>query len=858
MESFLINWTSLARKSGWLGVVIFLIATVLCGFYAANNLKVNTDTTSMLNSEFEFQQRALALRNAFPSIKNDIVIIIRAPTDDEADAFTRKLVARLNQQQDLLQGAFAAEIDPFFVQNGLLYLDIPELEARLSQMTKASGLIETLVKSPTSGAFFTGLAENDALAEKSNTDRSALNGLYRELSAVIAASLNDEQRPFSWLGALDPDGVPEDGVQRYVYATPALDYSRLQPAKPAIEAIDSAILDLLPAFDDRITTFITGDPALRADELRAVSTGIGLSFALSFVLVALLLLIAYRSVALSAMTLLGLIITIIFTSAFAAVAFGELNLISVAFTVLLIGLGLDFAIHLLLHVQKHRRGGENRAEALNASVHEVGKALMIAAPTTAIGFFAFAPTKFDGIAQLGIVAGVGVFIAFFISVTFLPAALGAMGAGERNAPVAAKPRNKLLHGLRIPLTVVTVILGITAAFLIPDARFDTDPMALRDPESRSVMGFNALFRSKDTIPYRMTRLATSAAQARATSLQAKTLETVSSTRSLLDFIPTQQDEKLDVIDIASGSLIFALDAVPNKAESPTATQGANSLIEQLENAPDDIIRRELSSLLKQVISADSSQLSKIDRNIFAYWPGLIERLKSQITPDYVDLESLPDVLVSRYLCEDSDTGEQVWRVDILPSEDPRQIKSLERFVDEVSLAFPDIGGGAMQMLMAGEVIANAMIQATVTAFVLIAIFLWMLLRRPTEVVMILFPLALAATLTIAAGVLLDIPFNYANVIVLPLLLGIGVDSGIHLVMRQRRVEIGDDLYGTSTPRAVFFSAITTVASFGSLMLSPHRGTASMGQLLSIAIAFTLICTLIVLPTLLTMVAKKGR
>lgn len=850
MESFLLIWTTTARRLGWFGVLFFLAAAAVAGFYAANNLKVNTDTASMLNSEFEFQQRALALREAFPSIKKDIVVIVRAPTNDEADAFTHALVERLAQDDALLDSPFAAEIDSFFLQNGLLFLDTADLEARLSQMSRASGLIETLIKSPTTGTLFTELARNDALAEQSNLGDDALKDIYQELTAVINSSVDGDNRPFSWLGALDPEGIPEAGVQRYIYVTPTLDYSRLQPAKPAIAALDAAIDEVKGHFGDRIEVLITGSPTLRADELRAVSTGIGKSFALSFILVAALLFFAYRSLALSLMTLVGLIITIIFTSAFAAIAFGELNLISVAFTVLLVGLGLDFAIHLLLHVQERRRYGENRADALKGSIHEVGGALALAAPTTAIGFFSFVPTKFDGIAQLGIVAGVGVFVAFFVSMTFLPAALGAMGAGERGEPQSRKGENSLLRLTRVPMTLGVIALGVAAIYFIPQARFDADPMSLRSPESRSVIGFNALFRTPGTSPYRMSRLVNSSEHALQTANKARTLETVDQTRSLLDFIPSDQDEKLDLIDIASGSLVFALDAQEDRSNSPTGDQGAADLIARLKTKPSDPTRAALASALERASAGGEEKLAATEKNIFAYWPGLVSRLKAQIAPDYVERENLPEALISRYISVSAETGKELWRVDILPKEDPRNVSSLKAFVNEVGDAFPEIGGGAMQMLRAGEVIAQAMLQATMTAFVLIAIFLWILLRRITEVVLILFPLGLAAALTVATGVIFNIPFNYANVIVLPLLLGIGVDSGIHLVMRQRQVTAGETLYGTSTPRAVFFSAITTVASFGSLMLSPHRGTASMGMLLTISIGFTLICTLVVLPTLL--------
>ena len=208
----------------------------------------------------------------------------------------------------------------------------------------------------------------------------------------------------------------------------------------------------------------------------------------------------------------------------------------------------------------------------------------------------------------------------------------------------------------------------------------------------------------------------------------------------------------------------------------------------------------------------------------------------------MEIETLPAALRSRYL---SDDGQ--WRVDILPEADVREFSALKSFVDDVAATIPDLTGGAYQSIKAGETISSAMLQATGIAFAIVAAMLIFFIRRLRLVALVLFPLALAAVLTAATGVLLDIPFNYANVIVLPLLIGIGVDSGIHLVLRHDQVAAGEGVYGTSTPRAVLFSALTTVASFGSLTLSPHRGTASMGELLSIAIAFTLICTLVVLP-----------
>jgi hypothetical protein len=331
------------------------------------------------------------------------------------------------------------------------------------------------------------------------------------------------------------------------------------------------------------------------------------------------------------------------------------------------------------------------------------------------------------------------------------------------------------------IAVATVILGAAATLLLPQARFDADPMSLRDPKAPSVAGFNFLFDDPDTTPYRLTRLVSSEAEAAATREKARAIDGVGGTRSLLSFIPADQDEKLELISYSAGALAFALDASEDKSAAPSAEAGASALKLRLESAYDATSPAGRLAVALSAALQNPANFTAIEKNIFAYWPALIARLRDQLGADYVDIETVPDSLKRRYLSE----GGQ-WRVDILPAGDARDPKTLAAFVKSVEAEFPDISGGAVQSLKAGETIARAMIEASLIALGVIALFLLLLLRRIDDLLLILFPLALAAVLTIAAGVVFDIPFNYANVIVLPLLLGIGVDSGIHLVMRERQ------------------------------------------------------------------------
>ena len=844
IEHSLIAWAELARRGGALLVAVFALAAAAAGYYAATNLKVNTDTSAMLDPSLPFQMRAAELREAFPQIKTDIIVIAQAPTLDEADAFIADLREVVSANTEAFTAVFAPAQEPFFEQNGLLYLDESELESRLTQMSKASSLIETLIKSPTTGTLFTTLAENDELAERSDLGADTLQTLYGELADVAEASLAGERRPFSWMGALDEETGAQETHTRLLYATPVLDYTRLQPAKAGIETLRAEIAEMNVNHHGRVEVFITGDPALRVEELESVTTGIGLSMLLSLILVSILLLMCYRSHGMALLTLSGLLMTLTFTSAFAAAFVGELNLVSVAFTVLLIGLGLDFAIHLLLHIQERRVAGQENGAALRGALHEVGPALALAAPTTALAFLSFVPTQFDGIAQLGVIAGAGVIIAFMVSVTFLPAALSMFnGHPKKAAGGQVRAFFAAIGRFSTPIALVTVGVGVAALFLMPQVRFDADQMSLRNPNAPSVQGFNLLFDDPETAPYRLSRIVGSAEEATQTADRAVALASVRDARSLPDFVPDNQETKLELIDFAAGALVFALDAEPGSAEGPPAEAGIAALIERLNAAYTDGPGARLAELLTQAEARnDPALMQELEENIFAFWPDLVDRLRAQMTADFIDLDALPASLRARYL---SEAGQ--WRVDILPQEDVRDPRALDAFVSEVEALYPDLAGGALQSKKAGETISAAMLQATSIALAVIAVFLWLLVRRIKTVFLILFPLALAAVLTAASGVILGIPFNYANVIVLPLLIGIGVDSGIHLVMRHNQVAAGEGVHGTSTPRAILFSALTTVASFGSLMLSPHRGTASMGELLSIAIAFTLICTLIVLP-----------
>jgi len=191
------------------------------------------------------------------------------------------------------------------------------------------------------------------------------------------------------------------------------------------------------------------------------------------------------------------------------------------------------------------------------------------------------------------------------------------------------------------------------------------------------------------------------------------------------------------------------------------------------------------------------------------------------------------------------------RLEIYPRENIQEDSdALRVFVDAVIAIAPDATGAPIVMLEGGRAVILAFFQAAGLAVVAITVLLVVLLRNLRDIAMVFAPLVLAALLTVAATVVLDMPFNFANVIVLPLLFGLGVAGSLQLVMREIREHGTAGVLTSSTPRAVLFSAVTTIGSFGSLGLSGHPGTASMGLLLAIAITLSMVCSLVVLPALM--------
>ncbi|MBT5013609.1 MAG: MMPL family transporter [Rhodospirillaceae bacterium] len=852
-RQWLVRWVDGAHRRALAVVSAALLMTVLALAFVAQSMSINTDTSDMLSPELEFRRLSGELSDAFPQFSDNLLVVIDGDTPDLADDAAMRLAVRLRQNPDVFGNVYDPGGDAFFRKNGLLFLDVDELADLGDRLAEAQPFLGVLWRNPGMVGLFDMLSlmidEND----KADGVALPIGKALESVAEIVEAQNAGKFAQLSWRNLMDADddtGNAGGPYRRFIELQPRLDFSSLQPAETAMTAIRNLATELNIDADHGVGLRLTGSAALADEELASVERGMGLAGIVSLVLVLGLLAMGLRSVRLVAVTLATLLMGLVWTAAFALLALGELNLISVAFAVLFIGLSVDFGIHFVMRYMEDINNALPHSEALGHAASGVGGALSLSAIAAAIAFYSFLPTDYIGLAELGLIAGTGMFIALAANLTVLPALLTLVQVKPQSGTAAMTV--KLPSASPRIVISIAVLLGIGAALLARDVHFDFDPMNLRDPGTESVSTILDMMKDSDTSPYNITVLADNLDGAVALGRKLETLPGVDGVRTIADYVPDGQDEKLEIIsDLASFlSPSLAARTEPRKVENVERRVAFGRLFENLQrltfSAKAGDAKKSASRLLTAFAAmadpSDSAALDELEHRLLASLPASIENLKLSLTAAAVDLQDLPQSIRAREITTDGGT-----RVVVTPFEDLTDRDALSRFVAAVRAIAPNATGSPVVIFEAGNTVVDAFQTAAVIAIVCIAALLFIIFGNLVQPLLVFAPLMLAAVLTLGASVLLDVPFNFANVIVLPLLFGLGVAGGIHLVMRRDR---DGDVMATSTPRAIVYSALTTIGSFASIALSGHPGTASMGVLLTAALILTMAATLLVLPALM--------
>ena len=844
-----------AGRWRWLVILVWLGIAAGSVWLAATRLGIDTGTTEMIDAAEPFRQDSIAFRTAFPALDDVLLAVIDGPSPEAADAAAMALVDRLAPLTDLFGSVTTPAADPFFRQNGLLYRDTATLTALSDRVAEAQPLLISLAEDPSLGGLFDLLIDAvDAAGSVEETGiavSAALPAFFDAIAAEVERAVDGQPGQLSWRGVL-ADGDPAvTRTRAFVLAQPLVDTRSLALARDGIAAVHQAVADLGLA-DRGVTVRLTGEPALDTAELATVSRGAVMAGVLSFVLVSALLVLGLGSLRLIVAVLATLIVGLLTTAGFATLAIGSLNLISVAFAVLFVGLAVDFGIHVALRYRE--RAGDGPAVAVRQALGGVGPALALASLCAGIGFLSFAPTAYRGLAELGVISAGGMAVALAANVTLMPALLSALGAvrpapslggGARVYAWAIGPARRGLLGVAVAATA-------GAAVVAPFVKFDVNPLNLQDPGLEAVATYRDLAGDPDTSPYAVQVLAPDLEAAAVIADTLRAVPDVGRVLSIASFVPPDQDARLAIIDTMALFLTPLL--LPFPPDEPSDT-GVGAVRRALATVPaDDPLLGDAAARLDAALAAfetrigtDDAARATLSDRLVGTLPGWLDDLATALQPAPITgVDALPPSITDRWIGVDGQI-----RVEATPAGDVTESAAMRAFAQSVLATVERPTGAPVVLTRASDTVIAAFYQATGLTILGIIAVLVVIQRRFDDVVLTLVPLLIAAVWTLAAAAALGLAFNLANVIVLPLLFGLGVASSIHLVTRRRQaLGGGASVTQSSTPRAVLFSALTTVASFGSLAVSPHRGMASMGLLLTVAIVAVLLATLVVLPCLM--------
>lgn len=833
-------------------ILLFLVAGALGLTYTARNLGIDTDTDHLFSSSLPWRQAQMEEDKNFPQFNDLIVAVVRGDTPEEASETAAALNAALKADSENFVDSSYPSGNSFYQNEGLLLLPPDGLAKLLSQIVAAQPFLGQLAADPSARGLLTGLGLI-AQGVRAGSDISPFAGALAGVRKNLEAAADGHPVPLSWQ-SLIMSGAPGQGGAEFVLAHPRLDQGSLQPGGAATAALVRIAATLPDVKAGRATVDYTGQIPLSDEQFASLTHGLVLGGIVSIVLIALWLYLALRSWRLIVPILLTLVMGLALTMTFAAIAVKVINLISVAFAILFIGLAVDFAIQYAVRLRAVRHAVPALGSALTETARQAGAQIALAATATACGFFAFSPTPFVGVAELGEIAGAGMFIAFFCTITFLPALLRFFNPHPETTPVGlpgGAVADDFLHRHRRFVLGIFGVLAIAGALSAVTLNFDANPLDTKDPNTESMRTIHSLLADPQTNPFYADALVPNLGEARALAEKLGKLPEVSQAISGATFVPQDQAQKLAMLAQAQTILAPTLLAAANPPKTQVSAAEIRDAMGKTVAAIDGVSAKlpsdsellKIEAVLKRLQGENDTAIMAMNAGITRFLPLELDRLAASLQAKPITEATLPAEIKDDWFLKDGRV-----RVEAFPTAAAQTTKGLHQFARAVLAVAPNAGGPAISTIATAGTILDSFREAAILAFVAIMVILLLVFRNLRDSALVLASLALSALLTALFAKLAGMSVNYANIIALPLLLGVGVSFNVYFVMNFRAGM--RSFLSSATARAVLFSALTTGTAFGSLAFSADRGTASMGDLLFLSLAAVLVSTFVFLPALL--------
>ena len=830
-------------KHSRLVLAIGLLMAAGAGWYAATHFKMTTDTEQLISADLAWRKTGIAFEKAFPQLADTTIAVIDGKTPELAEQGASTLADKLQGRKDIIVGLDRPDGGPFWDREGLLLLSQKEVDDTTAQLIKAQPFLGPIAADPSLRGVMSAL---QTMAMGVNTGDAKLGEIDKPVKAIgaaLSAAAAGQPTVFSWQNLLSDKGGLA-ATRKFIIIRSKLDYTALEPGAEASAAIRQVAKDAGLTPQNGITVRLTGPVPLSDEEFASLADRAILMASAMIGAVLIMLWLAVRSTRVTAAIMITTLVGLVITAGLGLLTVGRFNLISVAFIPLFVGLGVDFGIQFAVKYRAESRVLYDPDDAIIAAAREVGASLALAAAAIAAGFFAFLPTSYVGVSELGVIAGVGILVAFLLNITLLPALLhmlhppveSARGGFEFLAPL-----DKVMHDKRRLVLALNGLVALACVATLPFLRFDSDPLDLKNPQSESMRTLNDLRNDPDHSPNTIDVLASNLSGAQAIADRMEKLPQVQMAVTLSSFLPTDQAPKLAAImdaDLLLDPTInpFDVTSPPTDADNIAGLRSAAAELRKAaatDKGPGSADALSLARTLETLAAGPADHRAAAQKALVDPLNVLLRQLRAMLTAQPLSRATLPKELVDQWLAPDGRA-----RVQVFPKGGVLNDAQQKAFAKAVTSIAPDTAsGGPVSVVEAGHTVVSAFRTAGILSLLAIIGLLFIVLKRTIDVVYTVLPVMLTGLLTLGTCVLIGLPINFANIIALPLLFGIGVAFHIYLVIAWRSGEA--HFLTSSLTRAVLFSGLTTGIAFGALWISAHPGTASMGKLLLISLTYTL-------------------
>ncbi len=872
-------------------LTVSLLIAILCVWATARYLEFNTSRQDLLSPDLEFQQLFKDYREAFQDF-DGMIVVVEGDRPESMKRFAETLVERLHQQRDVFSEIYYKVDTEYFRSKSLLFLNEKELADLEEKLESHHDFLEGVNRSPGLNTLLTrinreisaGMVDTlltDFLGaeeeEKDDTaDLSLLLALLRQMNSHLtgdsqyrspwASFLSDEEDTLRSEGYL----VSENGRLLFVLLNPAETEGDFTGSKQSIDIIRGMIAEVKQSVPD-VQVGLTGGEVIASDEMFTTLTDAQRASQLALVGVAILFVLFYREFTKPLLAVFSLVVGLAWSMGYTTLSVGHLNIMSVIFTTILIGLGIDFGIHILSRYREERQDGVDAFQAMSRTLQQTGRGNLAGAITTAIAFGAMAFTPFIGIAELGVIAAGGILLCFLSMVLVLPSLITLEEKWKR--PVYIRHRmadlrddvSEKFYSHYYWIIIVSLILLAVSGWCSQNLRFDYNLLNMQAHGLEAVVYEMKVIENAKRASWNAALISDSIEEARKKYNQLKTLTTVGKVESLFEAFPDNQEERMKAIAQLAPEIDGYQVRGRDEAFSMEAIKKTLSKIrfklrkKEKDGKRDDVFEaaqlvKSLQTKLETVESKTASQrLSAFSKTLFVDYRKKMDNLKRSAHPTPVTMEELPADFKNRFVAADG-------RVSILvyPGVDVWQREAMQTFLTEMRRIDPKVTGNAVHMFESSRLMIDGYLRGGVYAFIAIFIYLWVSLSSVKTAGLVLVPTVAGGVYTLGLMELIGVQFNLANLVILPLIIGIGVVDGVHIVHRYRETpEDGTNVITKSTGLSVVLTSITTIVGFGSLMVADHRGVYSLGLLLSLGVGSCLLTSVTLLPALMKWFHARG-